>query len=185
MTDGTTVRALTRLELLQMHLTAKAIAGAAEAELKRRATDLFATERSADTWRLAGAGQVITAQEHDRVEVVDLEALGRWLLSHFPHQVREVRRLEIINTAWLSDVFLAELMPLDGEKAEAGDEAPVMTAEGTIVPGVVWRKGGGLHGVSIRPDSGVMRAVRRAAEAYIAGTGALPGLPNPRREIDG
>lgn len=165
----------TRAELLQLKMVHGAAAAAAEAELKGRAAQLFTDEGSADTWRLPG-GQVIVQLTNDRAEIVDREAFLAWLAAAYPHQVRtEVITVRtVINEKWLAEELLPTLTPLDPGELEAGEQTQLMDAEGTLVPGATWRKGGGLHAVSIRPDSTVARRLKAAAAAYIDGTGPLP-----------
>lgn len=181
MSDVQTQR--TRAELLQLMLVHKAAAAAAEAELKGRAEALFATEGSADTWRLPG-GQVITGQTRDRATIVDREAFLVWLAKAYPHQVttRTVTITEPINERWIAEELLPALTPLDPDELAPGEQTQLMHEDGALVPGVTWAKGGGLSGVSIRPDSAVTRRLRAAAQAYIEGTGPLPlpgGEPGP------
>lgn len=167
----------TRAELLQLQMVHGAAAAAAEAELKDRARQLFAEEGSADTWRLPG-GQVIVQLTNDRAEIADRDAFLAWLAAAYPHQVttRTIVVTEVINEKWLTEELLASLTPLDPDEADPGEATMLMDAEGTIVPGVTWRKGGGLYGVSVRPDATVKRRLKEAAAAYIDGTGTLPGI---------
>lgn len=168
------MKARTRAELLQLMMAHKAAAAEAEAELKKRARDLFETEESADTWRLP-LGQVITALTHDRVEITDMDALVEWLNTFYSHQVREVHRKEVINPAWLTEQLFPSFRPMDPEE---NDPRTLLMDPRTNepVPGVCWIKGGGLHQISVKPDADAVRLLRAAAKQYIEGTGTMPGL---------
>jgi hypothetical protein len=172
----------TRADLLMLRMVHGAASAAAEAELKSRAAKLFEEEGSADTWRLPG-GQVITQETKDRAAIVDREAFLRWLANAYPHQV-EVESVvvrTVINERWLTEELLPSLKPMDPDELAPGEQTQLMDAEGTLIPGVTWSKGGGLYGVSIRPDSAVTRRLKAAAAAYIDGTGPLPGITTGER----
>lgn len=175
----------TRDELLRMKLEADALSNAAEAELKRRARQLWEVERSADTWRLP-LGQVQTALTHDRAAIKDREAFLAWLANAVPHQVKveviEVRT--VINERWLVEEYLPTLLPMDPEETDPGEQTLLSTADGELVPGVAWLKGGTLHQVSIVGDKTVQRSLRLGATAYIEGSGPWP-LPNGSEETRG
>lgn len=166
----------TRAQLLQLMLAHEAAAAACKAALRDEAAELFTKHGSADTWRLPG-GQVITSQTHDRASIVDEPAFLAYLAKVQPHQVTTRTVTEPVNRKWVLEEFLPALQPLDPDELEAGEQTQLMDAEGTLVPGVTWAKGGGLSSVTVRPDSAVTRRLRAAAEAYAAGRGrTMPEL---------
>lgn len=164
-----------RSELLQIALAHKAAYLAAENELKERAAELFETEGSADTWRLPG-GMVITSVTQPRAVITDREAFLDWLERNYQHQVKSevVTVRTVVNQNWLDEQLLGRLVPA----AEDEDGGLAVDMEGgAVVPGVRWRKGGTLSGVSIRPDPDLQRRLRAAVAPYIDGAGPMPGLP--------
>jgi hypothetical protein len=161
-------------------LAHRAAAKALEDNLKEEMTETFTREGARETWDLPGLGQVVGSVTHDSVAVHDMDALVDWLNTYMPHQVREVHRKEVINPNWLKDVFLAGLTPLDDDETEPGPGAStlLMNAEGTIVPGVRWVRGGGFAGAAVKPNSSTARRLLDAAKQYAIGAGEMPGLPS-------
>lgn len=173
-----------RVERYQLMLAHRAAAAALEASLKDEAAGEYEREHVRVTWEWPGAGQVVASLRHDAVTITDQETLTAWLRVNYPHQVRQVTRWEPINTAWLTDEFLAGLVPTpfaDDEpepaKAAPGDRLTVVDPNGgAVVPGVRWVKGGGLASVAVKPDRDAVRRMNLAAAEYAAGAGPMPGL---------
>jgi hypothetical protein len=159
-------------------LAHRAAAQALEQDLKDEMAGNFEREQARETWDWTGLGQVVGAISHDSVEITDRATLLAWLEVNLPHQVHQVT--EVINPNWLKDVFLPGLIAVDPDdevdEPAPGDKAMVMTGDGTIVPGVQWRRGGGYAGASVRPDSSTTRRLKIAATAYAIGAGPMPGL---------
>lgn len=168
----------TRKERYALMLAHRAAAQALEQDLKDEMAGSFEREGARETWDLPGLGQVIGAVSHDSVEITDRPALLAWLEVNLPHQVHQVT--EVINPNWLKDVFLPGLIAVDPDdevdEPAPGDRAMVMDSDGTVVPGVQWRRGGGYAGASVRPDSSTTRRLKIAATAYAIGAGPMPGL---------
>ena len=178
--EGLTVPQRTRKERYALMLAHRAAAQALEQDLKDEMAGSFVREGTRETWDLTGLGQVIGSVSHDAVEIIDKDTLIDWLNTNLPHQVHEVHRKEVINPGWLANVFLPGLIPVDPddevEEPAPGDTALLMTGDGTVVPGVQWRRGGGYVGASVRPDSSTVRRLKTAATAYALGAGDMPGL---------
>lgn len=177
-----TPRRRTRKQRYALMLAHRAVAQALESSLKTEMADTFEREGARETWDLPGLGQVVGSVSHDSVSIHDMDALVDWLNTYHGHQVREVHTKEVINPGWLKDVFLAGLTPMDADDPDfepaPGDSTLLMDAEGTIVPGVRWVKGGGYAGASVKPDSSTARRLKEAAVKYAIGAGEMPGLPS-------
>lgn len=181
----------TRDERFQLMLAHRAAAKALEASLKDEAAEEYELHRTRVTWDLVGGGSVMASLVHDATRVVDPEAFMEWLAVAYPHQVRRVTRLEVINQDWVSKVLLPSLVPLalaedDPEPAQAkpGDRLTTIDpaeSSGAVVPGVRWCKGGGLSSVSVKTDKAAEARMNLAAAAYVEGVGAMPGLESGDR----
>lgn len=178
--EGLTPTRRTRKERYALLLAHRAAAQALEASLKTEMADTFEREGARETWDLPGLGQVVGSVSHDSVSIHDPAALIDWLNTNHSHQVREVHTKEVINPGWLKDVFLAGLTPMDPDDEEPGPGATtlLMDADGTVVPGVRWIRGGGYAGAAVKPDSSTTRRLREAADRYAIGAGDMPGLPS-------
>jgi hypothetical protein len=162
-------------ELMRLLLAHDAAAAALRAELKGRQALAFARDGSADTSRLA-YGTVTANINHDRAEVVDEQAFYAWLKGKTPTEVEQVTSYVVRNPKWLGEVFLPTLAPLDPQDIDPGQATQVMYEDGELVPGVVWRRGGDLHSVSIRTDRDAVKRLAAAATLYAAGEAGPPEL---------
>lgn len=162
-------------EMVRLMLAHRAAADALEAALKLRQTEAFAVDRSADTSRLPYA--TITANvSHDRAEVVDDQVFLKWLQGKAPSEI-ELRMIRTVrNPKWLRETFLPTLVPMDPAELAPGEFTQCMYGEGELVPGVVWRRGGDLRSVSIKPDRDAVRRLAAAAELYAVGEAGPPEL---------
>jgi len=169
----------TRADLLTMMVAHAAIAAECARRLKDAMNDSFQAERTAETWRVSDVGNVVGSTNHTRVDVVDRDALMKWVAANYPTEVVQV--VQVRNADWLTSVLdqLAPVPPADADdtwKPKPGDTLPAQDGEGTVVPGVLWRKGGDFKTVSITPDSTLKRALAAAAVDYLDSGRVAPDL---------
>lgn len=164
-------------------LAHQAAAKACETALKREAARTFAEEGSADTWRMPGTGMVVVSVSHDRAAVTDEQAFLGWLEKAFPTEVvtETVTVRSVRNPEWLKHL-LGELLPVDPDELGPGEATICMDGEGSVIPGVQWRRGGEFLSASVRPDSDVRRRLAAAAEAYALRGEPMPGIAATRDE---
>lgn len=151
----------TRAELAQQALlwgsvadVARARASSARAALEAQARQELERDGVAPTWRIPGFGTVPLSLSQDRVEVTDEAALVAWVADNYPSEVETVLTVRPA----FRDLLLKGL-------AESGEDC--CTADGTRVPGVVFRAGGQPRGVTIRPAAGVKAAAAELAAVML------------------
>ena len=76
--------------------------------------------------------------------------------------------------------LLQGLLPTDPEELGPGGQTSLIDDEGTVVPGVVWTKGGAYKHAAITGDGTLKRQYAQAAAVYAAGGGDMPALLAPR-----
>jgi len=164
---------LNRTELVQRMLAHRAVAEDCERALKGEAERIFAEHRTADTWRMPGTGQVVVSLTRDRAAVVDEAAFLAWLGRRYPTEVVWVPKVR--NPEWLKQL-LGRLAAVDPEELAPGEATMCADDEGTVIPGVEWRKGGCFYGAAVRPETALSRRLAKAAEAYVLDGTPMPGM---------
>jgi len=144
---GDTARALATVE---------AVAGALRARLNTLVADAYTRDGVVSTMRAPGL-TVVPSLTHPKVLIVDEPAFTAYVTARWP---TEVVTTTSIRPAWLRQ-FLGTL-------ADAGD--PPTDDEGTVIPGLVWRAGGLLTSVSVRPDPALRAELDAVAEQVTTGT---------------
>lgn len=169
---------MTRAQLLAAYVAHKAAAAACERALKGQVTRAWTEEQIAELWRMP-AGTVTARLTQPRVSVTDEPALLKWVAVAYPTEVttRVVTTdvTELRNPKWL-ETMLAKLTPVDADDVEAGGGTMLMTADGTIVPGVIWTPGGQLHSVAIEANKGLTAQYAQAARAYVETGTPMPAI---------
>lgn len=167
-----------RADLLLRYVAHTAAADALAAELKRQAEAAYRDQGSLDSWRIAETGRVSASATHDAVHVSDPAAFLNWVAFTRPDEIEVVRQVRPSS----QEAILKRLKPVrdpqqirqmaPGETCDCHDE------EGTIVPGVTWRRGGLYAGASITPDGALRREFAAYARAYVEGA-PMPALDPP------
>lgn len=157
---------MNRSELLRLMVQHQAMANACEQALKDEARLNFAQHGAADTWRMPGTGTLSVSLSHDKATVVDNKVFLDWLARAYPTEVEVVTQPQVRNPGWLTKL-LTELQAVDPEELKPGEATSCMDAEGSIIPGLEWRKGGSLVSVSITPDGALKRAAAKQAKEYV------------------
>jgi hypothetical protein len=170
---------LNRAELMRRMLAHKAAAAACETALKTAALQEATDQGTVVTWRVRDVGILTVGVANDCSRVIDADKWLDWLAARYPTEVitEEVTVRRVISPAWEATV-LAALIPLDPDELEPGGQAQVMDREGTLVPGVVWTRGGALTGAAITGDSALKRVFAAAAAAYVQGA-PMPAVDPP------
>jgi hypothetical protein len=166
---------MNRAELMRRLAAHKAAAAACERALKAEAERNYIEQGTADTCRVPDVGTLSVSLTQSATNVVNQDVLLDWLEKNHPDQVVEevvtVRRVR--SQKWLS-LMMAEWEPVDPDYVEPGDATSCMDDEGTIIPGVEWRKGGRYLHASVTVDAGLKRQYAAAAVAYVQ-----HGVPMP------
>lgn len=171
--------ALNHAELLRRYAAHKAAAAACEAALKADALHEFVTHGTAVRWPALGIGTLAVSLSHDTVTITDEDKFFDWLEARYPTEVvvETVTVRRVISPAWQA-AMLAGLLPVDPDEIGPGGSTQCMAAEGELVPGVVWQKGGKYLHAAITPDSGLKRTYALAAAAYVQGA-PMPAVDPP------
>lgn len=179
-----TTAAFNEAELLTRLWAHQAAAAAIEATLKEAALRESRDKGVAVTWRVKGVGNLTVSTANDKVRITDPEKWLDWLAARYPTEVRveQVIVRQVISPAWEATV-LAGLTPLDPDELPAGGEAQVMDSEGTLIPGVVWTKGGKILTAAITADGDLKRRFAAAAAAYVKGA-PMPAIDPPPPPVE-
>lgn len=161
MNRAETARAIAACEAMAKKLRA-ALTADAQAE--------FDAQGTVPTWKLPGVGiTVVGSTAHPSVAIVDEAAFLAWVAQRYPTEVEEVV-ITRARPAW-QGAFLTAV-------AERGD--PPSDDEGTVIPGLEWRPGGGFDGIALRVDRDTKAALAGYADEIVAGLRPL-ALPS---EVD-
>ena len=149
------VQAIAACDVLAAELR-KALRADAEAE--------YVEQGTAPTWRMPGY-TVSTSISHDAVVVADEKAWRAWVGRDHPGEIETVSYVR----RSFQDAFLASL-------GENGRMDPPHTADGEIVPGLVFVPGGEFRSVSVLPMPATRSSLRAIAADIAMGRRPL-GLP--------
>lgn len=133
---------------------AKSRSREARAELTAAATEELRREGIAPTWRVPGIGTVPLQITSPAVDVADPDAYAAWVAVRYPDEIETVRR---VRPAFDERLRRAAV--------KYGD--PPCTADGEVIPGLVFRPGGAPRGIQIRPDAPARQMVSDAARLFL------------------
>lgn len=161
---------LTRADRIRALAMCEALAGVLRDGLKAEAAK-DAEAGTLDTWRAAGI-TVSASEYHPCVVVVDELQFLRYVQAVHPSEVEQRPR-----PAWLTE-FLKKL---------AAQGGPPVDREGTVIPGLEYRPGGGFKTISVQYSGDTKQVLQEVASAVVAGTMplALPGLNVPSSDDGG
>lgn len=142
--------------LLAMH---KAAAGALEQALRSEARQEQEKGGGAPTWRLRAA-TVAARTAHAQAVVTDTQAWLGWLEARHPGSTRMVR--EPVNPKFANQVREA-MAPFPERDQDGRTTGRFLDEDGTVVPGVVFERGGQPLNASITLNAGHMPALVSAA----------------------
>jgi hypothetical protein len=114
-------------------------------------------EGYAPTWRIPGLGTVPLQLTSPAVDVADEAAYVEWVARNYPGEIETTRRVR--------PAFDAQLRR---GAIKRGD--PPTDAEGSVIPGLVYRAGGKARGIQIRPDDAAKEHLASVAEAFLDAT---------------
>lgn len=167
---------MNRADKIRAYALHAAAAAALKTELEREARGEFEREGVRPTWNLPAA-RVSVSTTHDRAIVSDQEAFFDFLERQYPTEVQRKVVREVRSQEWLKKLLEAWAALGPVEPPEDTDRAPgVQTPDGTVVPGLEWRRGNEYVSTSITVDAAVKRELAALAAAYAAGTAELPNL---------
>lgn len=152
---------MNRAEVARAVAVCEALAKELRAALSADALAEFEEQGTRPTWRMDGV-TVAAAFTRPGVEVVDEEALVRWVASRHPTEITQVIR-PAFRTALLAEV------------AERGD--PPCSRDGEVIPGLMWRRGGEFSHVTVKPAGDLKRQLHAVAVEMVTGQRPLPALP--------
>lgn len=164
-----------RIRLMVAHAAAaKALRVALETESK------FEVEvnETRSTWNIPGIAAYASV-EHDSAIVSDPEAFMDYLEQNHPTEVvrREIREIRV--PSWLAARMeeWAALGPVLPPEDALPDEPPgVRTADGTVIPGLKFRRGGAFRSLSVKPGNTAARQLAATARRYALGTACFQDL---------
>jgi hypothetical protein len=129
---------MNREEMARLMAMHKAAAGALERALKSAARQEQEAGNGAPTWRLKAA-RVTGNVSHDKAVCVDAQAFLDWMRVRYPDSVVQV--YEPRNPQFVNDV--RESLSRTAERDEDGrPTGRILDAEGSVVPGLVFERGG-------------------------------------------
>lgn len=105
-------------------------------QLDAQARQEFTRDGVAPTWRIPGIGTVPLSLTGDRVDVVDVAAYTEWVIAKHPDNI------EI--TTQIRPAFDKTL------RAAAAKRKAACTADGEVIPGLLFVAGGAAKGIAIR-----------------------------------
>lgn len=123
-------------------------------ELTAEASAEFQRDGIAPTWRIPGFGSVPLNLTSDTVEVTDPDAYAKFVAERWPDEVESVLRVR--------KAFDGRLR---ASAVKRGD--PPTTADGEVIPGLVFRPGGQPKGIQIRPDDQAKELAAHTAHAFL------------------
>lgn len=169
-----------KAELVALALAHEAAAKALRDELEARAEHAWLTDGAATTDRL-GFATASTSTSQDTVAIVDDDLFLPWLKRNHPTEV--VDKWERVtrprNPKWVRkriQDFRPVATPEEIKELEPDDTTGVVDEDGTIVPGVVWIRGGRFKSISVRPEAAAAERLRGAAQLYAAGEVGMQAL---------
>jgi hypothetical protein len=137
--------------------------------LFEQAREEFEQERIAPTWRIPGLGTVPLALSADRVDVADEAVYTAWVAERHPEQIETIVRVR--------PAFDNVL------RKGAAKRGAACTAEGDVIPGLLFVPGGLPKSIAIRASEA---AKGDAAElAVVVLDGLLEARPAPAALSDG
>lgn len=162
---------LSTADLARIAVAAEAVAAAAKAEIDERARTAHAGGDKLSVESLEGDVTAYATTTHDRLNIVDLEALYGFLIELYPHnfETRTVTTTQPINPAWVGKL-LESWLP------------DVLKGDLECPPGVRLVKGGEFHSTTVRPKNGVKPALQAVARERLQ-AGEIPMLQRGPLEI--
>ena len=166
-----------RADKIRLMLAHAAAAKALRTMLENEAEN-EAEEGTRVTWNIPGVA-AFASLEHDSAIVADPEAFMDYLEQNHPTEVvrEEIRRVRV--PSWLSARMeeWAGLGPVPPPEDALPDELPgVRTPDGTVIPGLKFRRGGGFKSLSVKPGGTAARQITAAARRYALGSATFVDL---------
>lgn len=161
---------LNRAEMIRAAAACDALGSALRAAIKAAARADFEEQGTAPTYRMPGY-TVSTSITHDGIEVVDEQLWLEFVTRRWPGEVETVRR---VRSSWQSVYFAAVL----------GRGDPPCDDEGTVLPGLAYRRGGEFRSVSVLPDAQTKWLLRKTAAEIASGVRPLE-LPTADESREG
>lgn len=168
---------MNRADLIRALAAHREAVRALENAIRADARHEYEANGSRAVWDIPGVAQVVSSVTHDHVEVVDQQAWLKWVQERYPHNVRMVP--ELINPDWGKQLLATLAEPVyaaidDGDDyleafQAARDAGQVLAADGAVVPGLVFVKGGAFKTASVTVDRGYQRRLAKTAQMYAAG----------------
>lgn len=138
---------MNRTQVVQSVLWLEQLAEVATAEAAKLREDLIAEARAeyaeqgtANQWRVPDVATVSTSVTRAKVQVQDERKLLQWAKLRHPEAVETV---EVLDPRWTT-ALLGEVEVVDGV---------VCAGDGEVVPGLGYRPGGRVSGISIRAST--------------------------------
>jgi hypothetical protein len=158
-------------------LAHKAAAEAIRTELEKEARR-EALEGTRVTWSTPGVA-AYASLEHSTAVISDPEAFMDYLEQHFPTEVvrREIREVRV--QSWLSAKLeeWAKLGPVPPREGALPDELPgVREPDGTVIPGLKFKRGGAFKSLTLRPEGEAKRRLDMIARRYAIEAGSFTSL---------
>lgn len=172
---------LNRADLMRLAIAHREVADACEKMLKDEARHEFDVQHTQVSWKTPNIGKIESSLTLDAVTVTEPEMLLDYLQARYPDAI--ITKTKTVTTrtyspAWQASV-LADLQPMDPTDVKPGEATGCMDREGTVVPGVMWRRGGAWRQVAWTPNAGLRREYAQAAVAYLERGVPLPAVLSP------